>query len=484
MRASLLAAAIAPSLGLVAACVAVDEPAAVLGLSDRAKAAAGSALLEPVLADDADAPLYDDPAAWPARWGEDRRGSKGVIVTAPGPLRAWRGSVLGRFHVLRPDTPDLADLEPLAAGIDDPEAPASAAAPVPAEFRLEGGRSFVFLRDRSVDLWQAGERPADAPDTEPIEIFRFVSGTLAHPGGTVTRPAPRVEVTRSWFALYAPSDAAIEDARGLVVIMPGLYGVPGFTIDALTAQARDRGWAVLRMLAPQPRFTEFGLMTIDVRADDALAETIAPVALEMQDRFAEQAYAVGAALAHVRTNHGELTALPWSILGMSGGAMSLPAATAWIDRSLGLTPDAAVLIAGGADALTITERSSYAGMVDALDLQWLTPESGDEPTNEPSTAAIVRASEAYLPRAPLDGYHAARSLEGVPTLVLHASNDRAVPAFTGDLLWERLGKPERWRVGMDHGLFFVTLWSRGPAVYDWIDGVLPDVDAGDAGAPG
>ncbi|MEM7756143.1 MAG: hypothetical protein AAF297_10970, partial [Planctomycetota bacterium] len=82
------AAAIASALcaAMLAGCLSVQP--AELG---------GSLASEPSVAAHADTPELDD-EFWPARWGDDRAGSKGIVIKLdPGDTR-WRGSRIGRFH--------------------------------------------------------------------------------------------------------------------------------------------------------------------------------------------------------------------------------------------------------------------------------------------------------------------------------------------------------------------------------------------------
>ena len=47
--------------------------------------------------------------------------------------------------------------------------------------------------------------------------------------------------------------------------------------------------------------------------------------------------------------------------------------------------------------------------------------------------------------------------------------DTAVPADTGELLWERLGKGERWVMPVGHELVFAALPVRMVAILDWLE---------------
>mgnify|MGYP005725101679 CR=1 FL=1 len=53
--------------------------------------------------------------------------------------------------------------------------------------------------------------------------------------------------------------------------------------------------------------------------------------------------------------------------------------------------------------------------------------------------------------------------------MVHGSTDTAVPADTGELLWERLGKGERWVMPVGHELVFAALPVRMVAILDWLE---------------
>src|SRR5205085_268147 len=93
-------------------------------------------------------------------------------------------------------------------------------------------------------------------------FFKFVSaGKTAErkPPGLEGLPLPEWRLQRTWFALYEPKDGP---ARGVALLMPGLFNTPEPVIDHVVAQLRGRGWAVLRMMAQPSRFTE--LLSFDL----------------------------------------------------------------------------------------------------------------------------------------------------------------------------------------------------------------------------
>lgn len=278
------------------------------------------------------------------------------------------------------------------------------------------------------------------------------------PGGAGGRPT----LQRTAFALYDPRPAqgvpGREENATLVVLLPGMFGTPEPVIDSLVGRLRGRGHSVLRMLTHPSRFTERAEIALDPLADPGPAA--AQAAALFGDRAAECALAVEAActhLAHVR--HGTPVGRRLA-LGMSGGGMVLPTVVA-------REPDAyagAVLIGAACDYAAVAIDSNYTEWIDAVRLAWAEP---------PTDAQRDRFTEAYRAAAPLDSYHTASHMPEVPVLMIHGENDRAVPAPLGDLLWERLGRPERWSVAAGHEVLFLAyLPTRLDDLLDWIDTAL------------
>jgi fermentation-respiration switch protein FrsA (DUF1100 family) len=141
---------------------------------------------------------------------------------------------------------------------------------------------------------------------------------------------------------------------------------------------------------------------------------------------------------------------------MSGGAMILPTVVA-------REPDryaAAVMIAGGANIMAILEDSNYKHMINAAEIRW-----NPEP---PEGEAREKFDQLYLRHAHLDSYHTAERLRGKSMLMLHGTHDLAVPARLGDLLWERLGQPERWVEEAGHEDLFMRLPQKAGDIIEWL----------------
>jgi hypothetical protein len=57
----------------------------------------------------------------------------------------------------------------------------------------------------------------------------------------------------------------------------------------------------------------------------------------------------------------------------------------------------------------------------------------------------------------------------MPVLQLHARFDNWVPSEGGELLWEALGRPERWDARLGHlSMFFVLPWKAAD-IADWLE---------------
>ncbi|MEO0716147.1 MAG: hypothetical protein AAFY58_04055 [Planctomycetota bacterium] len=52
---------------------------------------------------------------------------------------------------------------------------------------------------------------------------------------------------------------------------------------------------------------------------------------------------------------------------------------------------------------------------------------------------------------------------------MQGTRDRAVPASSSDLLWTRMGEPDRWLWPAGHEVLALALQSRFGEVLDWID---------------
>jgi hypothetical protein len=317
-----------------------------------------------------------------------------------------------------------------------------------AELRFEGEGS-VLVR------MPMGEPSASARIAgKPAAAYQYLSAALVRDDAG----DEAFQVQRTWFALYDPKSKAKTppaEAKGMVVLLPGMFGTPEPVVDSLVGMLRARGWHVLRMLTHPSRFTEKASYVIDPAGDiEAVASGIAA---EFGDRAGECALAVNAVCAQIAADHPSVPVDRRVGLGMSGGGMILSTVVA---SDLGAY-QAAVFVGAGCDFAQVAIKSNYTDWIDSVRIGW---------SGEPGEAESERFIDAYRSAASLDSYTTAPLLAGLPMLMIHGEADQAVPAAMGELLWERLGEPERWAAPLGHEtLFLVYLPSRGPALLDWLD---------------
>ncbi|MBK7403753.1 MAG: alpha/beta hydrolase [Phycisphaerales bacterium] len=285
---------------------------------------------------------------------------------------------------------------------------------------------------------------------KPAAAYEYISADA--------RPDGRWQMQRTWFALYEPrtKDAQSSEGRGLVVLLPGMFGTPEPVIDSMVGMLRQRGWHVLRMLTHSSRFTEQAMFMLDPAGD--LEAQARAAAAEFGDRAAECAMSVDAVCAEIGSSRPGVPVGRRVGLGMSGGGMILSTVIAH-DRD---AYDSAVFIGAGCDFAQIAMDSNYTDWINAVRVSW--PEGGRTP------AAEARFTDAYRGAATFDSYSTAPRLAGLPMLMVQGTVDLAVPTAMGDLLWERLGEPERWSEALGHEtLFLVYLPMKAGKVLDWID---------------
>ena len=78
----------------------------------------------------------------------------------------------------------------------------------------------------------------------------------------------------------------------------------------------------------------------------------------------------------------------------------------------------------------------------------------------------------------LDALRTAPLLSKTPVLQLHAEWDTIVPAPTGDVLWDALGRPERWAYRTGHlGLFVFWLPRERHRLVEWVEQAISRVQS-------
>lgn len=380
-------------------------------------------------------------------WPKDRinpRGeaTPGVIVGIEG-KEGWYGVRAGRGGLI-PNDDDRAGLDAWKAW--------AKLDPMPA-LEFEGANAFVPRFREAKD----GEHPRTR------EILLFISGQ--------TRPGAgeSILLERAAFLVQDPLQREAGASRGLCLFMPGLFGTPEPIAESMATSLRKSGWTVLRMLAQPSRFTERVEFVVDGREREGGGEAGVAVAIDdaaseiarvLTGRAAECAFAAEAACASVETSRPYLKGKPRIAVGFSAGAMTLPTVVAREAERY----RAAVLVGAGCHYWLLNSKSNYATMVGALSINW----KGIERTRQREELL----AERYLVHAPLDSFHTAAALRGKPVLMVQGEHDLAVPTSLGDVLWERLGKPERWMRPFGHEFLFINLHKDYERMTGWLDGEL------------
>lgn len=393
---------------------------------------------------DVSAPFLPFADTWPARLTHE--GRMAVVRVIPGVDRPWvyRHVAVARHSPREPDFDDLAAL--------------------PREWTRAGDR------DRRVHFEGAGSVLVrfDSPDREGMRrtlgAEHFVVETAREADASRVADAS-LEVERTWFVLYDPlppaKGEAIPPARGVVLFMPGMFGTPEGSCELIVRGFRERGWGVVRMLTQPSRFTQRQRFEIDQRRPmDAQGEAIARV---VSERAAECAYAVQGAMDHAMEARPGWAMLPRLAVGCSAGAMTLPTVVAREPEKYA----GAVMITGGAHLWLILAHSSLKDLIGATQIEWI--------PGVPTPAERAALADAYLTHAPLDPFHTAQALRGKRVLLIQGSRDTGVPTALGDVLWERLGRPERWMRPGDHLDVFLRMPAELPKILDWAEHLLaPD----------
>lgn len=185
---------------------------------------------------------------------------------------------------------------------------------------------------------------------------------------------------------------------------------------------------------------------------DAVARVLAS---ELDNAIAGNAYAVEAIVQCIRRNRRDLDGVPIVVIGFSAGGLATPASVARVRDDV----EAAVMVGAGANLLMLSQESS------------LTDGGVRLRCGEGKLPRAVREDlyERYLTYSKLDPYHTSQAMMGMPVLLLHGSWDGWVPAKGGELLWERLGRPDRVTLLGGHTLLFYLLPSQSERIAAWLE---------------
>lgn len=259
-------------------------------------------------------------------------------------------------------------------------------------------------------------------------------------------------------------------ARGVMIHLSSLAGFQ-YERPVIDALCRE-GWVILQVDPSTARQREAPVV---VDPESNMAEPARRLARMIDNRIAEIAYAAEAGLEFIWDTRPELVGSPVVLAGYSAGALVGPAVATLLHDRL----DAVVLVGGGANLLNISRRSSLTD--GGIRIRWNTTNSSSEATNpgleqvDQLPEALWRKLEkAYLAESRLDPYNTAPYLVDKPVLVLHGVFDDIVPADTGELLYERLGRPERVVMTLGHRGLFWRLPSQAGTIARWLDKVVVD----------
>jgi predicted esterase len=190
--------------------------------------------------------------------------------------------------------------------------------------------------------------------------------------------------------------------------------------------------------------------------DEAAAANIGRViASEIDDAVASSAYAAEAAIEYIDAHRPDLQGVPVVLMGFSAGALVAPTVAVRLHERL----DAMVVIGGGANLFEVALQSKFkdGGVRLRCDKK------------KPSQELVAAVDRAYLEASKLDPYHTAPLVRDIPTLQVHAKKDTWVPAHTGELLYERLGRPDRLSISAGHELLFYRLPGQRRRIADWVE---------------
>lgn len=291
----------------------------------------------------------------------------------------------------------------------------------------------------------------------PYAVDRFLVYTSADPVRvTGTTGGLDARTARSFVAALTVAGRlrfvrVLEPAHGPVtgtcIVLPGVLG-PSI-VEVRLAELVRQGWRVVTfettdLLRP---------MRVQVRGRfaGAAAKSVPRI---VDAEFADSAFAVELLVASLPLAEERATGAPLVLVGVSLGALELPACAARL-REVGLpTPDAAVFFGGG---LGLDEV-----LIDgAAGREWLRL-GGLQPPDDEKTRIEWRKTLAA--KSELAPEHCLPALQGVRTLQMDGQFDRVVPTTTGDRLWRELGWPERWQYPVGHVGLFAFLgddeWGR------------------------
>lgn len=301
----------------------------------------------------------------------------------------------------------------------------------------------------------------EVPQRAPSDDAQFIYITNRIPDEDLakileySRPTriEREELLRWYFRLELP-DAQHGSPRGMILHLTSI-GDRRYE-RAVSERLRSRGWAILHV--------EPGRFNIPLlHNDDGLREpglvSPAKLAANLDEYAADYAYAVEGVLAYLSEIQPEVSQERLVITGYSAGSLALPTIAALLSDKV----DAAVFVGGGANVAGILADSKLTSLARRV----------RESRSVANVGELKALPAEYLSESRFDPYHTARYLADKPVLLLHAQFDAIVPARYGNLLYEQLGRPERWSYPLGHIFLFWALPSQAEKIAEWVDRAVP-----------
>jgi hypothetical protein len=241
-----------------------------------------------------------------------------------------------------------------------------------------------------------------------------------------------------------PRDRAV---AGTCIVLPGVLG-PSIVEVRLAALVED-GWRVITFETPDL----LRPLRVEMRGR-FMSKSPKRLPSILDAEFADSAFAVELLARSLPLVEERAAGAPLVLVGVSLGALELPACAARLRDRGQAVPDALVFFGGGI-GLDEVLLEGAAGR-EWLRLGGLQPPE-DERTRIEWRKTLTEESE-------LAPEHCLAALQGVRTLQMDGQFDRVVPATTADRLWRELGWPERWQYPVGHFGLFAFLgddeWGR------------------------
>ena len=237
------------------------------------------------------------------------------------------------------------------------------------------------------------------------------------------------------------------EPRGLAMILCGLGGMQ-HSSKTLGAELLQSGWAVVYL------YTVLNVPEYNMKVELTDKNPVASVIEIFESKFCQVVAATKAIRTRMHQQLPNLKHAPLVLIGISAGALNTPA----VYHELQNEVDAVVLVVGGANMFEIVQEGAFTN--------W---KFADSDGKYFSQAALKAMSAEYLRTPSRDPYFLAPELPHDQTLIIHAKWDAVVPSKSGELLWERAGKPERWTYPSGHLGLFMTFSSHAPDITRWLD---------------